>query len=176
MMKSRHDRKELVSEQSLGRCRLFDGAGQIELHQLEKLAVTKEYRKGQIIFSEGEPSRGLCLVADGTVKLHRVSPNGREILLRVVQTGDSFAEEAAFVPCYSASAQALAAATQVVWFERHGFQQLLAGSERLSLRIFETLALRVCQLTDTQADHKLKEAAARLASYLLSLSAGADRT
>ena len=43
-------------------CRMFSDLEGADLEPVERIAVSKEYRKGQIIFNEDEPSRGFFLV------------------------------------------------------------------------------------------------------------------
>jgi CRP-like cAMP-binding protein len=151
-------------------CKLFSGLDERELDAVQQISARKEYRKGQIIFSEGEPSRGFCVVVSGAVKIFRTGPDGRERVLHVVEAGDSFAEAAMFMENYPASAEALAAAT-VVCIEKNGFKQLLARDPKLSFKIIGALVRWLRQMRDALTDLTLKEVPARFASYVLSLPA-----
>jgi len=51
---------------------------------------------------------------DGTVKISRVGPDGRQRVLHVVEQGDAFAEAAMFMDAYPATAEALTAGTTVI--------------------------------------------------------------
>ncbi|HEY8292824.1 MAG TPA: Crp/Fnr family transcriptional regulator [Thermomicrobiales bacterium] len=52
----------------------------------------RRYPRGAIIFSEGEPATALHLVGDGTVRIVKRSPNGREQTLLFADAGETFAE------------------------------------------------------------------------------------
>ena len=58
-------------------CHLFSDLDEHELQAIQPLALRKDYRKGQIVFAEGHPSRGFFLVASGAVKVFRVGPDRR---------------------------------------------------------------------------------------------------
>jgi CRP/FNR family transcriptional regulator len=149
-------------------CHLFSDLDERELQAIQQWALRKDYRKGQIVFTEGEPSRGFFLVASGTVKIFRVGPDGRERVLHVVETGESFAEAAMFMDAYPATAEALAPST-VVSVEKNGFKQLLLRDPHLSFKIIGTLVKSLSQMRNALTDLTLKEVPARFASYVLSL-------
>lgn len=152
----------------LKNCRLFSDLDQAELAQIEAMASRKEFRKGQLIFGEGTPSRGFFLVVSGAVKIFRVAPDGRERVLHVVEANESFAEAALFMAEYPASAEALAATT-VIAVDKNNFKQLLAHDAKLSFKIMGSLVKWLAQMRNALTDLTTKEVPARFASYVLSL-------
>ena len=150
-------------------CRLFSDLEGAELDAVQRIAVSREYRKGQTIFNEGEPSRGFFLVVTGTVKVYRVGPDGRERVFHVVPAGEAFAEAAMFMESYPAAAEALVSPTMVVAIDKNGFKQLLTRDPRLSFKIMGTLVKWLSRMRDALTDLTLKEVPARFASYVLSL-------
>lgn len=67
----------------------------------------RRYRRGALIFSEGEPATALHLVGEGTVRIVKRSPNGREQTLLFADRGETFAEVPLFDHGpYPASAEA----------------------------------------------------------------------
>jgi len=150
-------------------CRLFSDLNERELQAMQQIAVRKDYRKGQIVFGEGSPSRGFCLVVTGAVKIYRVGPDGRERILHVVETGDSFAEAALFMDAYPATAEAISPAT-IIWIDNRGFKQLITHDPKLNFKIIGTLVKWLSQMRNALTDLTLKEVPARFASYVLSLS------
>lgn len=149
-------------------CHLFSDLDEHELHAMQQLALRNDYRKGQIVFTEGNPSRGFFLVASGAVKVFRVGPDGRERVLHVVETGESFAEAAMFMDAYPATAEALGPST-IVSVEKNGFKQLLLRDPHLGFKIMGTLVKSLSQMRNALTDLTLKEVPARFASYVLSL-------
>ena len=155
-------------------CQLFSDLDERELDALRQIAVCREYRKGQFVFTEGSPSRGFHIMVAGTVKIYRVGPDGRERVFHVVQPGDAFAEAAMFMDAYPATAEALTTVT-VILVEKNGFKQLLGRDPKLSFKIIGTLVKWLRQMRDTLTDLTLKEVPARFASYVLSLPAVAGQ-
>jgi CRP/FNR family transcriptional regulator len=151
-------------------CPLFSDLDERDLDALRQIAVCREYRKGQFVFTEGSPSRGVHIAVAGTVKIYRVGPDGRERVFHIVQAGDAFAEAAMFMDAYPATAEALTAAT-VILIEKNGFKQLLGRDPKLSFKIIGTLVKWLRQMRDALTDLTLKGVPARFASYVLSLPA-----
>lgn len=54
------------------------------------------YDVDEIIIHEGQPGQGLAIVESGRVKIYKGAPSGREMILTVMETGDSFNEVAVF--------------------------------------------------------------------------------
>jgi CRP/FNR family transcriptional regulator, cyclic AMP receptor protein len=69
--------------------------------------VPRRYRRGAVIFSEGETATALHIVGSGTVRIIKRSPAGREQTLLFADAGESFAEVPVFDHGpYPASAEA----------------------------------------------------------------------
>ncbi|MCX7886550.1 MAG: Crp/Fnr family transcriptional regulator [Verrucomicrobiae bacterium] len=149
-------------------CKLFSDLDARELQAIQSVASRKDFRKGQIIFAEGDPSRGFYVVASGAVKVSRIAPDGRERVLHIVEAGNSFAEAAMFMERYPATAEALRATT-AVFIEKNGFKRLMTRDPKLSFKIMGALVRWLTVLRDALTDLTLKGVPARFAGYVLSL-------
>ncbi len=56
----------------------------------------REYQRGDVLFWEDDPCDGLHIVESGSAKIYRLSPQGRQYIVRILQEGDTFAEVPAF--------------------------------------------------------------------------------
>src|SRR5688572_16520253 len=56
--------------------------------ELQLLKVSREYKRGSIIFMEGQPARGVYLLCSGHVKLSTYSEDGKAIILRFADPGE----------------------------------------------------------------------------------------
>lgn len=52
----------------------------------------KIFRKGDLIFHQGDHSEGFYLLKKGTVKLQKTLPNGTQTILRIVNEGEIFGD------------------------------------------------------------------------------------
>ncbi|MBW2218983.1 MAG: cyclic nucleotide-binding domain-containing protein, partial [Deltaproteobacteria bacterium] len=60
---------------------VFRGLSEDSLNQVRKIAKDRFYDKGRIVFSEGDEGDGFYVVADGSVKIYKVSAEGKEHIL-----------------------------------------------------------------------------------------------
>jgi CRP/FNR family transcriptional regulator len=66
---------------------------------LKEVAVSmqlREYQRGDVLFWEADPCDGLHIMEHGSAKLHRISSQGRQYIMRILEEGDTFAEVPAF--------------------------------------------------------------------------------
>ena len=71
---------------------IFNGLTEPEFQFLAERAVPRNYSKGEILFTEGDPCTGLFVIESGHVRIFKSSPNGREQILTVEGPGSSVAE------------------------------------------------------------------------------------
>jgi CRP/FNR family transcriptional regulator, dissimilatory nitrate respiration regulator len=149
---------------------LFNGLLENELRQVRNIAVDRFYAKGKSIFMEGDPGDGFYIVADGKVKIFKVSAEGKEQILHIYGPGHPFGE----VPVFSgqkfpANAMALVK-SHLLFFPRAAFIRLISDNPSLSLNMLAVLSMRLREFTIQIENLSLKEVPARLASYLIYLS------
>jgi CRP/FNR family transcriptional regulator, cyclic AMP receptor protein len=71
---------------------LFSGLTDDELDAVASAATTRELRRGDVLFTEGEDSEELFLVEDGRVAMSQRSADGRESVIALMERGDLFGE------------------------------------------------------------------------------------
>lgn len=74
----------------------FHGLSEASLKHLAAHMTLRKYERGEALFWEGDPCSGLHIVEKGSLKLFRVSPQGRQYIVRVMQEGDTCNEVPAF--------------------------------------------------------------------------------
>src|SRR5215469_3667141 len=53
-----------------------------------------EYKKGQIVYNQNEPSTSVYLILEGKVKVFRLAEGGRQVLMNIYLTDEFFGESA----------------------------------------------------------------------------------
>src|SRR5271166_2283991 len=53
-----------------------------------------EYRKGQMIYNQDQPSTSIYLVIDGKVKVSRLADDGHQVVVDIYQADEFFGESA----------------------------------------------------------------------------------
>lgn len=149
---------------------LFSGLGDDDLESIARLAVTRSFRKGDHLFTEGEAADGFFLLASGVMKLCKLSLDGREKVLHFTHPGETFAEAALFGDGrYPATAVAIEGG-HALFFGREPFLALIADNPRFALNLIVTLSLLLRKFARQIEELSFAEVPARLASYLLELA------
>jgi CRP/FNR family transcriptional regulator len=76
----------------LDRSSFLQGVSEKSKKALAAICAPKKFRKKETLFLEGEKGQAIYLVAEGTIQLYKSSPEGKEIVIRVVPPGEIFAE------------------------------------------------------------------------------------
>ncbi len=66
------------------------------LREVAEETQLRFYHKDEVIFLEGESCAGLFILKEGTVKLSKLSTNGREMIFRTLKAGTTFNEVPVF--------------------------------------------------------------------------------
>ncbi|MDM7988390.1 MAG: Crp/Fnr family transcriptional regulator [Smithella sp.] len=154
----------------LSRSQLFGGLPGEHITEIEKIAVDKNYNKGDVIFYDGDEGNGFYLVAAGSVSVYKLSPDGKEQILHIIKEGDTLGAVPVFSgKSFPANARALSK-THLLFFDRKEFIELITGKPNLIMNLLALLSMRLRDFTIQVENLSLKEIPGRLASYLLYLS------
>jgi len=152
---------------TLRSCQLFASISPEELETIASFAVQKTLRKGEYLFREGSASEGFYVVQRGAINIHRVSAVGKEQVIHVFRTGQSFAEAAlASEGGYPANARAIQDST-VLLIPKPDFLGLLRKRPELALRMLGSMSQHLRILVGLIDDLTLKDIESRLANWLL---------
>jgi CRP/FNR family transcriptional regulator len=161
-------------KQSIQKCHLFSGVTTEDLGLLTTVCRSRRHTRGEILFEQGERAVGFYVVETGKVKIYKLSPEGKERILHIVQPGHTFAEAAIFADgCYPAFAETLEA-SQLLFFPKQEFLDLLHQHSQIAINMIGGLAKFLRQFTTQIEDLTFRDVPARLARYLAEL--GGDET
>lgn len=148
---------------------LFHGLPAEQIQQIAEIAISKSYSKGEAIFFEGEPGIGFYLVTQGKVKIFKTSFEGKEQILHILGPGEPFGEVPVFHGSpFPANAETLSQ-SEVLFFPRLEFVNLITVHPSLALNMLAVLALRLRRFATQVENLSLKEVPGRLAAHLLYL-------
>jgi CRP/FNR family transcriptional regulator len=154
----------------LANIQLWRGLPQDQLDALAKIAIAKTYRKGEVIFEDGDEGRGFFVVKSGRVKVYKLSTDGKEQILHFFGDGEHFAEVPAFDgQCFPASA-ATVEKSELLFFPRSDFLALLEQHPTLAIDMLAIFARHLRRMAQIVENLSFKEVPGRLAGYLLYLS------
>lgn len=162
-----NDLKRTMLLGTLRGCRLFAGLPNEDLENIADVTVSKALEKGEYLFHEGDPVSGFYLVQRGAINVHRVTASGKEQVIHVFRTGDSFAEIAVVSPTgYPADARAQEP-TQILLVQKDGIFELLKRQPELALRMLASMSSHLRVLVSQIEDLTAKDVETRLANWLI---------
>lgn len=154
----------------LAQVSLFAGLGEDELATLADSAHHRRLARGQILFSEGEPSDHLFLVRSGRLRVFLASPRGEELTLAVASAGQTLGELSVLDrQPRSASVDALEA-TELLAIAGDDVRALLDTNPRALRAVALGLAASMRRLNGTAGDLVFLDLPRRLAKLLLAES------
>ncbi|MDR0476961.1 MAG: Crp/Fnr family transcriptional regulator [Desulfobulbaceae bacterium] len=172
-MESRPIGRILTTIDILAASPLFRGLPPEQLAAVQAITLKKSYGRGETVFSEGDGGAGFYLVADGKVKIFKLSPAGKEHILHIFGPGEPFGEVAVFHgQPFPANAETLAP-SNLLYFPRADFARLITDSA-IAMNLLAVMALRLRRFASQIENLSLKEVPSRLASYLLYLAEKQD--
>lgn len=153
---------------------LFAGLGAEELARLAAGTTQRRLRRGEVLFTQGEPSTGLHAVVHGRIALTVRAPGGRERVSDIIGPGRSFGEAIMFLEKpYIVGASALTDALVLHVSKQTVFAEL-ARNPGFARRIIASLAAKL-QATVGELDlYALGSASRRFAAWLLRSARAAD--
>lgn len=156
---------------------MFSSLKDEELDILTSIVKVKDYNKGDMIFFDTEPYNGFYIVIFGGVKIFKISNDGREHILHIIDPGHSFAEVPLFENFenvlndnvnYPANSMALESPTQVVRIPSVEFVNLLKNDTGICLKLLSGFAKRMRHLNMHIENITLKDVTRRVAAYIIS--------
>src|SRR5436189_4315954 len=129
-----------------------------------------EYRKGQVIYNQDQPSTSIYLVIDGKVKVCRMADDGRQVVVDIYQT-DEFFGESAFLNSATRDEQALALEnTKVMTWTTAEIEDIVIHRPRLAIALLQILVQRSIEFGHRIESFSVDNIARRLARTLLRFS------
>jgi CRP-like cAMP-binding protein len=122
----------------------------------------REYERGDVLFWEGDPCAGLHIIESGSVKLFRVSPQGRQYIISVLTEGATCNE----VPSFDGGTNPVnveSLETCRVWFiEPQALRELVKTNSEFALKVLSkfgqnlrNLIGKVSEMAFYQVTHRL---------------------
>jgi CRP/FNR family cyclic AMP-dependent transcriptional regulator len=155
----------------LGECFLFQGLGAEERSALVTKAHIRRFAAGDAIFHMGAPGSSMMAVLSGEVRISISSPEGKELLLAILQPGEVFGE-IALLDGKERSADAKAhTACSLAILERRDVLAFFERHPHVWPRIVEVLCDRFRENTQHVAEVALMHLPGRLAKAILRMDA-----
>lgn len=154
---------------------VFKRLGPEDRARVAQHARIRSYTKGDTIFSEGDPSDFFCDITSGRVKIFKMTPTGKDVILEIFGAGDPLGAVAAYHGRpFPASAVALEDTTCIL-IPRAPFFALLEQHPSLVRGLLLGLTVRLVELTNRLAELTGGRVEGRFARFFLKLAESSGR-
>ena len=126
-----------------------------------------QYKKGQFIYFQDQPSDQIYMIAEGRVKIGSYSAQGKEITKTILSKGEIFGELALTGEEQRADfAQSLSDETRVCCMGIEMMQELMVENKALSLKILKLIGFRLRKLERRLESLVFKDARTRIVEFI----------
>ncbi len=128
----------------------------------------QQCQSGELLIRQGQPAERFFLVLKGRVKLYRISADGQEKVVEIIQAGQTFAEAVMFMQRseYPVCAETLEA-VQLISFPNRLMLTLLQENPQACLHLLGHMSMRLHQRLGELETLTLQNATQRFALYLI---------
>ena len=154
---------------ALAACRYFSSLEPAILSELTEGMALQSYERGETVFWQDDPCAGLFILRKGAVKLFKLSPQGRELIVGTLEEGASFNE----VPVFDFGANPLNVAAledcQIWLVQPEPIRSAMARHPEMCQAVVQNLSANLRRLVAVIEELSFYQVTNRLARLISSL-------
>ena len=140
------------------------------LQQVSEHKIMNLFKKGQVLFHEGNPAFGVYCISDGKVKLTKNGENGKETLLNIAGPGDLIGFQHIVQSGMNDVTATALEETKICFLDRQFLQKMVSDNSTCAMELLSHVARDMASLQDRMAGFHHKNVRERVAFLLLDLS------
>lgn len=149
---------------------IFSVLNSCELIDVLEKIVHKEFKKNEIIFSEGGNAKTLYFVNQGKIKLYKYTRDGKEQILHILSEGDFFGELNLLKESkYGFNAQAIENC-KICTLSKDELKDILLSKPEIAIKILEVMAERLSRIENLAQNLATNDIDVRISYLLLDLA------
>ena len=154
----------------LQRINLFKEIPADDMEELASVTRMEMAKKKETIFLPGESSQQVYLLKTGRVKISRISEEGRELTLALLEPGEIFGELEILEGSVRDTIAEAMEESQLCVIQKEQFLSLIRKKPELSFRLTKLIGLRLRRIESRVEDLVFRDVPSRLAHLLIQLS------
>ncbi|SJZ62851.1 Crp/Fnr family transcriptional regulator [Selenihalanaerobacter shriftii] len=141
-----------------------------KLEEVNKLVNRKEYKKGEIIFLQGQLGKKIYILNSGQAKIYKTSRDGKEHILRLLKENDFFGEMVLFKEdSLDTSAQAITDCI-ICEINKKDLERLLKENSNIVYRLLSAITSRLKEAEQMLESLALEDARQKTIRLLVDLA------
>lgn len=141
-----------------------------EMMEVASITISRRYKKGEMVYLQGEREKKLYVIHKGSVKISRISSSGKEQVIRILGPGEFMGELSLFNDEPNTNnAEAIDDATVCI-IDGDKLKNLMAKYPTIAFKVLEELSSRLKRAENLIENLGVKDVESRIAEILLELS------
>ena len=154
-------------EQLLRSAAIFQSLSQTDLMPIANASKKVAHPANAPLFAECDPATHFFLIISGSVRLYRLTPDGKEKVIEIIRAGETFAESVALLdkpyPVFANTIEA----TEMIKIPAAVIRNLMTQNTGLALKMLASLSLRVHKFINDIHTLSMSSAQQKVAGYFL---------
>jgi len=140
------------------------------LDKISRISRIEFYKKNSVIFTEIEKGTFIYIVKKGRVKILKISPSGREFIIKIMEEGDVFAESLLFEKRnYPATAETIED-TFLISIQKDKLEELIKLNNDVAVDFVKAMSRRLAFLSKKMENLTLGNSVGKVIFLILDLS------
>jgi len=140
-----------------------------EHRMIDRYSRMREVKKGETLYFQGSSDKNLYILKKGAVKVTKLTPQGRELILDIIKGGSMFGEMTVMESGERDESAQVIEDGLICEMKRRDFDRLLEMVPGLSIRITKMLGLRRWKVENKLLDMLYSTVEQRLAKTILGM-------
>ncbi len=145
---------------------LFAEFNDDEINAIIALATTHNIHKNNVIVQEGDDGNSMFILLQGSVKISFYAPDGREVILSLLETGAFFGEMSLLDKQPRSATVTTLEPSKIAQIRRSDFERLLLKNPTLSIKLLAEVVSRLRRTSIILERISTMDVPHRLYSYL----------
>lgn len=159
--------EKIISSETLRNLPLFSELSTQQSERIISISKIINYKKNAIIFMEGDPYKGFYILLNGSVKIYKISFEGKESILHLIKPSESFGDVPLFEGGnYPVNAQVITDSI-LIFVPHKEFTLLIKKNPTICFNMLVGFSKKMRRLTQKVEELSTKEVTNRFARYLL---------
>ena len=122
---------------------IFSDLSSSDLNKIAERMIQRAYSKGQMILLEDDLGQTFFVIGGGSVKITRLSDDGREVILAMLGESDFFGEMSLLDGAGRSANVVALESSEVLTLSRNDFLEILQEYPKISISLLEELTQRI---------------------------------
>jgi CRP-like cAMP-binding protein len=149
---------------------LFEGLSMDKMMELEKMTKMQEASRNEPIYFAQEPSNSIFFLKKGRVKLSRISSDGKEMIMALVNPGDIFGELAILDVADRSDFATTIEESLICAISKNDFKRFLEENPDLNIKISKLIGFKLKKFSERIEELVFKDSQQRVISFIVQLA------